>query len=296
MEPRAHAWVANGLSHNVLEWNRGGATSSGPTALVIHGFADAAATWDEVAGVLADAGLRVLAPDMRGFGDGPRIPPGAYYYFPDYVADVAALVREHLAPDAPLFVVGHSMGATIAAYYAATLPERVAKVALVDGLGPPDNPPEVAPVRMRTWIEGVERLRASASATRSAPFASIDEAGARLAKYNPDIDLAVLRRRATQLVRAEAGGFAWKHDPLHTTTSPMPFFAASYRAFLGRITCPALYVSGGSRGFHTPDQDERLASFTASPGLTQVTIDAGHALHWARPKELGDALVRFWRA
>jgi pimeloyl-ACP methyl ester carboxylesterase len=294
MEPRAHSWLANGLTHNVLEWN--GGASGGPTALVIHGFADAAATWDDVCAVLAEAGLRVLAPDMRGFGDGPRVPAGAYYYFPDYVADVAALVREHLAPDAPLFVVGHSMGATVAAYYAATFPERVAKLALVDGLGPPDSPHDVAPVKARTWIDGVERLRASASAARPAAFASIDEAGARLARYNPDIDPAVLRRRAAQLVRSEAGGFNWKHDPLHATTSPIPFFVESYRAFLRRITCPVLYVNGGPKGFHAPDEESRLASFIASAGLTQVTIDAGHALHWARPKELGDALVRFWKA
>lgn len=291
MEPRAHRWQANGLTHNVLEW--GGGADVGPTALVIHGFADAAATWDEVAGVLADAGLRVLAPDMRGFGDGPRVPAGAYYYFPDYVADVAALVREHLAPDAPLFVVGHSMGATIAAYYAATLPERVAKVALVNGLGPPDSPHEVAPVRMRGWLDTVERVRGAAG--KPAPFASIDEAAARLANYNPDIDPAVLRRRAAQLVRADAGRFAWKHDPLHATTSPITFFAESYRAFLRCITCPVLYVSGGPKGFHVPDEPARLASFTASAGVTQVTIDAGHALHWAAPKALGDALVRFWR-
>jgi pimeloyl-ACP methyl ester carboxylesterase len=294
MEPRAHSWLANGLAHNVLEWN--GAGDGGPTAVVVHGFADAAATWDDVAGVLAEAGLRVLAPDMRGFGDGARVPAGAYYYFPDYVADLASIVREHVAPGAPLFVVGHSMGATIAAYYASTFPERPAKLALVDGLGPPDNPPDVAPVRMRTWIDSVERLRAAGGATKSAPFASIDEASARLAKHNPDIDPAVLRRRAAQLVRAEPGGFAWKHDPLHTTTSPIPFFSASYRAFLGRITCPVLYVDGGPKGFHTPDRAERLASFTASAGLAQVTIDAGHALHWARPKELGDALVRFWKS
>src|SRR5580698_5634605 len=157
MEPRAHAWEANGLRHNVLEWSSS-ARAEGPTALVVHGFQDAAATWDDVATVLAeDAGLRVLAPDMRGFGDGPRVPAGAYYYFPDYIADLAALVRDHVAHDAPLFVVGHSMGATVASYYAGALPERPAKVALIDGVGPIDNPPDVAPLRMRAWLEGQDR-------------------------------------------------------------------------------------------------------------------------------------------
>ncbi len=99
MQPRSHVWHLNGLRHHALEWgpapgeaDRAADRAKG-TAVLIHGFQDAAATWDDVAVDLARAGLRVLAPDMRGFGDGPRMPAGAYYYFPDYVADVAALVR-----------------------------------------------------------------------------------------------------------------------------------------------------------------------------------------------------------
>ena len=48
---------------------------------------------EDVATILAeDGGLRVLAPDMRGFGEGPRVPPGDYYHFPDYVLDLASIV------------------------------------------------------------------------------------------------------------------------------------------------------------------------------------------------------------
>jgi pimeloyl-ACP methyl ester carboxylesterase len=291
MEPRAHAWEANGLRHNVLEWTTRAATA-GPTALIVHGFQDAAATWDDVATVLAeDGGLRVLAPDMRGFGDGPRVPAGAYYYFPDYVADLAALIRAHVARDAPLFVVGHSMGATVVSYYAGAFPELPTKIALVDGVGPMDNPASVAPVRLRAWIEGQDRVHTEPPRAR---FATLEDATVRLGRYNPGLDPAMLRRRAAQLTRRDeaAQAFTWKHDPLHATTSPIPFFAQSYRAFASQVTCPTLYVSGGPQGFHVPDEEERLSCFAA---LTRETIDGGHALHWTRPRELGDALVRFWR-
>src|SRR6185369_9450228 len=65
---------------------------------------DAAGTFDLIAPSLVDAGLRVLAPDMRGFGRGPRVPEGSYYYFADYIADVAAIVRQAVAAlrDRPL--------------------------------------------------------------------------------------------------------------------------------------------------------------------------------------------------
>ncbi len=296
MEPRAHSWEANGLEQNVLEWSSGAAPASEldrprPTVLVVHGFQDAAATWDDVATVLAeDGGLRVLAPDMRGFGDGPRIPAGAYYYFPDYIADLVAIVRAHVATGSPLFVVGHSMGATITTYLAGAFPELVTKLALIDGVGPMDNPPDIAPIRMRGWIDTVDRVRALSDRTR---FATVEEGASRLARYNPTIDEATLRRRASQLLRRDETDqtLTWKHDPLHITTSPIAFFSQSYKAFARQVTCPVLHVSGGLQGHHVIDEEERLACFSR---MTRVTIEGGHALHWTRPRELGDALVRFW--
>src|ERR1700730_12676501 len=114
MTPRSHISLevpANGMTHHVLEWTSHNAEA---TVLLLHGYMDAAATWDLVAPSLAAAGLRVLAPDLRGFGDAPRVPTGGYYHFPDYVFDVADLVDALVPPESPLLVVGHSMGGSIA--------------------------------------------------------------------------------------------------------------------------------------------------------------------------------------
>jgi pimeloyl-ACP methyl ester carboxylesterase len=290
MEPRSHRWVGNGLEHHVLEWSAREA-AEGPTALVIHGFQDSAATFDDVAAGLAAAGLRVLAPDMRGFGDGARVPPGGYYYFADYVADVAALVHAHVARGTPLFLVGHSMGANVATLLAGTYPELVTRLAIVDSIGAMDNPHDVAPVRMRRWLETVDKLRTPIG--EGAPFPTLDDAVARFARNNPDVSDAVLRRRVPQLLRAVPGGFEWKFDRLHLTVSPVPFFAESFKAFIRRITGPALHVGGGARAHHIPDEEERFACFA---DLTRVTIEGGHMLHWTRPAELTEALTTFWRA
>src|SRR5437764_4877976 len=104
--PRVHA---NGLDHNVIEWEAEAAARG--TVVLVHGYMDAAGTWDRVAPVLAAAGFRVLAPDMRGFGDSARVPAGAYYHFIDYVFDLADLTLA-LSPE-PFALVGHSMGGTI---------------------------------------------------------------------------------------------------------------------------------------------------------------------------------------
>ncbi len=284
--PIHHRVQANGLEHHLLEWAPEGAPRG--TALLIHGFMDAAGTWDLVAPTLAAAGLRVLAPDMRGFGEGARLPPGGYYHFPDYVLDLASILDVAIGSE-PLFLVGHSMGGTIATLFAGARPERIAKLALLEGVGPPGNPYDVAPDRMRRWLDDVAR----ASATPEKAIASREDALRRLMMNHPRVDRAVLATRLEHLVRdAGDGRVAWRFDPLHKTHAPIPFYAASYEAFARRVTSPVLFVGGGDHGFHPPDEAERLACFAT---LRRAELpDAGHMMHWTEPDRLAGILVEFW--
>lgn len=273
----------------MLEWR---ADEPRATALLLHGVMDAAATWDLVAAHLAEGGLRVLAPDLRGFGGGPRVAPGGYYHFPDYVFDVADIVDALVPPQSPLLLVGHSMGGTIATLYAGAFPERVTGVALLEGVGPPDQSPEDAPARMRAWIEGVRSVRARDE--RILP--SREEALRRLAANHPRVSPDVLSTRLDALARPRTHArLGWRADPLHGTRAPVPFYAATYRAFARRVTCPVLFVSGGKDGWHPLDEEERLACFSQFPQqLRRAELaDAGHMMHWTQPVGLARALVQF---
>jgi pimeloyl-ACP methyl ester carboxylesterase len=247
---------------------------------------DAAGNWDRVAPAIAARGYRVLAPDLRGFGDGPTAPPGSYYHFNDYVADVAALV-DVLAEGAAVSIVGHSMGGMVGLLYAGTFPERVTRLANLEGLGPPDNPFDIGPTRMRKWLEGLRDPRSSSS---HAPM-PLAEARRRLVTNHPRVPPEVLEHRLPHLVREVEGGVVWRFDPLHRTTSPSPFFAKLFLEFAKRITCPCLFVSGGSAGYHPPDEAERLTAFTK---LEMATLeDAGHMMHWTQPEQVARCVGDF---
>jgi pimeloyl-ACP methyl ester carboxylesterase len=283
--PQSRDVHAGGLTHHVLEWATPDAVA---TVLLIHGFMDAAATWDLVASRLATKGLRVLAPDMRGFGDGPRLPAGCYYYFPDYVRDVSDLVDALVPPGSPLVVVGHSMGGNIATLYAGTFPDRPTRLVVVEGAGPPDTDHAHVPDRMRRWIDEVRTVQARGERV----MASREDAMRRLVGNHPRVDRDILLTRLDALLRELPDGHvAWKADPLHATHSPTPFFVETFKEFVRRVECPALFVSGGPLGWHPPDEDARLTCFRS---LSRMEIaDAGHMMHWTRPEELARAILDF---
>ncbi len=274
---------ARGLTLRVHRFVANGAPATGSTVLLLHGFLDAGKSWDLVAGPLARAGHEVLAPDLRGFGECDRVGVGGYYHFPDYVADVDALVRS-LAPSR-LILAGHSMGGTIACLYAGSRPERVARLALLEGLGPPSMPTEMSLFRMRTWLDDLAAERAPK------PLASVDDALRRLQQNHPHVALDVLCSRVPHLtVRRADGTLAWAFDPLHRTTSPTPFQLPHFACFLREIRCPVLVFGGGENGYQPMDLEERLAALP-SPASRVELPNAGHMMHWTEPEAVAAALL-----
>jgi pimeloyl-ACP methyl ester carboxylesterase len=99
----------------------------GACLIAIHGITASHLTWQLVADALP--GVRIVAPDLRGRGRSHALPPpyGMQQHADDVEAVVAALGIERAV------VVGHSMGAFVAAVFAAQHPHRVAGLVLVDG-------------------------------------------------------------------------------------------------------------------------------------------------------------------
>ena len=103
------------------------------------------------------AGRRpLLALDLRGRGDSDK--PQGPYGMAQHAADVACAMRALDLP--PAVVVGHSMGAYVAAALAAAEPDLVAGLVMLDGGHPPELPPGVEPDVLLDQILGpvIERL------------------------------------------------------------------------------------------------------------------------------------------
>lgn len=275
--------LPTGLSYHVLEW---GADAPGDTTvLLVHGFLDLAWTWDEVAARLARR-FHVIAPDLRGHGDSDWIGRGGYYHFFDYVADLDGVVGRLARPR--LAVVGHSMGGSITSYWTGTRPERVARLALVEGLGPPEISVPV-PDRTARWIGDWAEARASSPRV----MATRDDAAARLRKNDPLLSADDALRLVDRGTHAVAGGISWKHDPLHLTAGPYLYRRDVAEQFWARIACPVLVVDGAASRLRVPDPETAARMSFLRDARREVVAGAGHAVQRHKPAELAALLDRF---
>ena len=136
-----------------------------PLLVLTHGWLDTSATWSDVGARLGER-FNVVALDQRGYGYSEWPQDG--YWFPDYLGDLDALI-EHLAPAAPIALVGHSMGGQIASVYAGLRPERIGKLVVLDSLFLPDMPATLAPKRVKRWLDQLKDL------PREKTYASFEE-------------------------------------------------------------------------------------------------------------------------
>jgi pimeloyl-ACP methyl ester carboxylesterase len=276
----AHVSLVTGLRYHVLEW---GESSSELSFVLVHGFTDLAYGWAGVAERLAER-HHVVAPDLRGHGDSEWIGAGGYYHFLDYVADLDDVIRRWARPRVVL--VGHSMGGSIAGYYAGVRPERLVGLVLVEGLGPPDMAGTDGPVRTAAWIDAWRGAR-----DRVKVMPTLDEAVKRLRRHDELLAEPLARELATHGTLAVDGGYTWKHDPLHGTMGPYPYRLDTAKRYWERVRCPVLCIDGGESKLNLPEAERaaRRACFASCRHL--VIANAGHAVQRHQPAALADAIL-----
>ena len=259
-----------GVNYCLSEWG----DRDAQLLVYLHGWGDVAATFQFVVDEF-EYDWRIVAPDWRGFGKSQATVSG--YWFPDYIADLHQLLHL-LSPDAPVAIVGHSMGGNVAGLYAGTMPERVAAFVDVEGLGLPDSDPADAPAHYRKWIE--RSLAAEAFSTYR-DFAALAQ---RIRKRNPRMTVEQAEFVARAWATQEEGGVKLRADPLHRLPNPVLYRRAEAEACWRAITAPTLLVCGSDSAFrHLP-----------FPDVPAIEIDlAGHMLHFEAPRQLAHAIETF---
>jgi len=275
-----------GVSHHFTQW-RGTLPADDPPLLLLHGFLDCGATFQFLADELAPA-RSLLAPDWRGFGESAWSPQG--YWFPDYFADLEAII-DAVAPGTPVDIVGHSMGGNVAMMYAGLRPERVRRLVSLEGFGLVTAAPERALARYRDWLDQLREPEAASV------FPSLEVFTGVLRKRNPRLPGA----RADFIARAWCevlpdGRVRLRFDPAHKRVNPILYRREEAAACWAALRAPLLYVEGAESDFRSRLQGAgdpgRMREWV--PQLEpRVVPAAGHMLHHDQPAAVAQLIEEF---
>lgn len=185
------------------------AAGEGHPVVFVHGWALSEHSYRAALRRLVDAGARVYAPALPGFGGTPAL-PAAQRSLSGYAAWLAEFLTEVDAP-APVTVIGHSFGGGVALQLAHDFPDLVGRLVLVDSIGGSSRHTK-DPSRRRPWWDWGLHLSASTlsreSLTRVVPVVATDaianalrspsalwHVGRIAREANLEVELAELRRR-----------------------------------------------------------------------------------------------------
>jgi pimeloyl-ACP methyl ester carboxylesterase len=281
------------LKYHVLVW---GAPGPGKVPLVmVHGWMDVAASYQFVVDAFAQDHY-VIAPDWRGYGL-TESPQTDNYWFPDYLADLDFLIDRY-SPDAPVNLVGHSMGGNVAMLYAGSRPQRIRRLINLEGFGMAATRPSQAPTRYAKWMDELKAFHRGEMALKA--YDSVAGVARRLMKTNKRLTQDKADWLAAHWAKPDASG-QWHilGDPAHKITNAQLYRVDEVLEIYKAITAPTLAVEAGDdslsqwwEGKYTlAEYHERLRSI---PKVRTAKVeDAGHMLHHDQPEQLARLIEDF---
>jgi pimeloyl-ACP methyl ester carboxylesterase len=263
--PRERRFDLPGLTLAAEVW---GSSGERPV-LASHGWLDNAGSFERLAPLLP--GCELVALDLAGHGfSGSRSADSSYNLWQDVgdlldVADAMGWQRCTL--------LGHSRGAAISMLFAATFPERVAKLVLLEGGLPLTAEADEAPAGLKQALLETRALRGksgrvftdrkTAIAERAAGFTKITHASAE-----------ILARRS---LREVPGGFQWHADQRLKAQSELRLTPEHVRAFARRVAAPVLLIFAEESPFAGRSLYREMPQLFANIEVERLT--GGHHFH-----------------
>jgi pimeloyl-ACP methyl ester carboxylesterase len=297
---------------------------AGPLVVLVHGFPESWYSWRRQLPAIAAAGFRVVAPDMRGYGQTDVPADIASYTIMHLVGDVTGLVEA--LGERQAIVVGHDWGATVAWSAALLRPDMFRAVAAMS-----------VPYRQRGPVPPLRALRAAGLHTYY--YLYYQDVGVADAEYERDPKLTLRSTFYTMSGDAPRG----RPDPrmlqpgkgaldnlinpdrlpAWLTEADLDYMVADIRrtGFRGALNWyrnadrnwellapwagapirqPALFIAGSEdHVIHGPLGKGPLEALKANvPNLrAQLIIEgAGHYIQQERPQQVNEALIEFLNA
>ncbi len=288
--------------------------ADGLPLILVHGWPEMAYSWKTQMGPLAAAGYRVIALDVRGFGNSSNPAGTAHYEISQLVSDVDAVLDDIGAKKAVL--VGHDWGGIIVWHAARMLKRRVSHVislctphvrrAPVDPIkifrarhGDAhyfvhfNDHPGKADALFASDVDSFFRLMFAPTKKGAALTSEMLHTPARFqefAEHRADNPPIIIPEEDLQVYIQ-----AYKKSGFHGGLNLYRNTTANWRLAEGlsdRITQPVLMISAADDLFLPPAFADPMSAFV--PHLTRHTLeDCGHWMMWEQPEQTS-ALILEW--
>jgi pimeloyl-ACP methyl ester carboxylesterase len=264
-----------------LEWGHAGL----PAVVCLHGGGQTAYMFEQL-GVALTGRFHVLAWDFADHGDSDPFLDEPENPFDRHIlaADAAPLCAEFGIRQAVF--VGASMGGIVSVTIAASQPDLVGGVVLLD-------------VGHRMEVAGVQRITAFMAEHES--FADLDEAAAAIATYLPD--RAITKGRLTRNLRQRADGrWVWKHGlgrrlrargaPVTVEAQEAGFIVPGLDDDLRGLHRPTLVLRGANSDVLSEAGADELLALLPDARFARIT-GAGHLAAGDNPESFVALVGRF---
>ncbi|MGD1805494.1 alpha/beta fold hydrolase [Dapis sp. BLCC M126] len=250
-------------------------SSNAPVVLCIHGLLEQGLAWQEVALPLAAKGYQVVAPDLFGHGRSSHLEMVTSYNSLTFLAQIDRVIEE--LSDKPFLLVGHSMGAMLAAAIASVRQEKIKRLILVELPLPAEESKQESTVnQLATCLEYLSYI------PQHPTFPDVATAARRLRQGTPSLSEEFSYILAERTTKPYQGGVRWSWDGILRTRSVLSFNnfngdRSQYLQMLKSIQVPTTLVYGdNSKLNRLEDLQEQQITMTQA---RQVFLSGGHNLH-----------------
>ncbi len=233
--------------------------------------------------------LNLIAIDLPGHGHSDHRSADAHYHFLDWVDDVVQLLP--IISDQPLTLIGHSMGGMIATAVAASFPEWVREVILLDSLGLVTGAEQDTSVQLRKAVLSRQKRLDK----RKPQYPDVQSAAAaRLAQSDFDFASAMLlalRGTIPLEICPPQQGVTWSADLRLREVSAYRLSEAQAQQLIESVKAPTLALMA-KQGIELMQQSKQRWS-SHYPQLQLVELEGGHHLHMTHSAAIAAKISSF---
>jgi len=266
----------DGVSLYVKDWGRG------RPVVLLHGWPLSADTYDDLGMALANAGMRAIAYDRRGFGRSDQ--PWGGYDYDTMATDLADVLEKTGARGAAL--VGFSMGGgEVVRYLSRFRDHSVTQAVLIGSVVPymlqtPDNPKGVPQAVFDQMAQGIAADRAKFWAAFFPQF------------YGSGL----LRAKVSDEVIEWSRAVAMQASLKATLDCATAFWTTDFRPDLKAVTVPTLIIHGTADATVPIDVSSRQAAAGIAGSVLKEYDGGPHGLLASHPAEIRDDVLAFLQA